>query len=373
MLDESEIKSFLTNSKLSTSPLIKLSRREISTLLAAYDKDGNGFLSSDEIVQIINDYKNRNTAAGVNPELITILQKYDTDNDGSLDVSELNSLLTMNGLATIRLVNLSRAEILTILKKYDSDNSGHLSKEETEALLNDYKLNEMEHDLMSILKKFDVDGDGNIDEVELEALLTNAKLVEAPLVRLSRAELALLLQTYDTDKSGHLQKEEIPRIVQDYQFRKEKKLNPDLVRILKKYDADGNGSLDADELESLLCNNSLCTDPLVRISREEINVLLGVYDRDKNGFLQGDEVLAIVNDYKYSKIRRLDPKLVKILSKFDTNNDGNLDAWELSRILQNINLSTTSLVTLSVVERSLLMKTYGQDGYAPTIHILITL
>jgi Ca2+-binding EF-hand superfamily protein len=68
-----------------------LTAEEMLTLVKAYDKDSDYMLSDTEIAQIVLDYKanKKDKTKNISQEVIAILEKFDVNNDGTLDASEV--------------------------------------------------------------------------------------------------------------------------------------------------------------------------------------------------------------------------------------------------------------------------------------------
>eukprot|EP01038_Epipyxis_sp_PR26KG_P013458 gene13458-18052_t len=69
----------------SSSKSQTLSPEDAAALIALFDKDGNKTLSKEELEQMVKDY-NENKIN--DPRVLVILSKYDSDNDGKIDIHE---------------------------------------------------------------------------------------------------------------------------------------------------------------------------------------------------------------------------------------------------------------------------------------------
>ena len=68
-----------------------LTPEEMLSLVKAYDMDSDYKLSDKEIAQIVLDYKahKKDKKKTLSKEVIAILEKFDVNNDGTLDASEI--------------------------------------------------------------------------------------------------------------------------------------------------------------------------------------------------------------------------------------------------------------------------------------------
>jgi len=103
------------------------------------------------------------------PEVMGVLQKYDLNNDGTLEIAELRPIL-------------EGAEIVSDLKKvmdrYDTDHDGILSPAEIAAMTKEYSERK---EGSEVLARWDTNNDGTLDEAELVTLLSDVKSTDTNL------------------------------------------------------------------------------------------------------------------------------------------------------------------------------------------------
>ena len=81
-----------------------------------------------------------------------------------------------------------------------------------------------------------------------------------------------------------------------------------------------------------------------KLSEEELKVLLEHFDKNKDGTLSDEEIVAIVSDYKSHKTSKktINPDVVKILKRYDVDGDGQLSASEIDLLVHEVRLTDTS-------------------------------
>ena len=73
---------------------------------------------------------------------------------------------------------------------------------------------------------------------------------------------------------------------------------------------------------------------------EELTVLQEIYDTDRNGTLCKDEIAAIVKSYNEKTIT--DARIINILKRYDTNEDGTIDDTEGEHFKHELDINETS-------------------------------
>lgn len=74
---------------------------------------------------------------------------------------------------------------------------------------------------------------------------------------------------------------------------------------------------------------------------EELTVLQEIYDTDRNGTLCKDEIAAIVKSYNEKTIT--DARIISILKRYDTNEDGTIDGTECEHFKHELDINETSV------------------------------
>jgi Ca2+-binding EF-hand superfamily protein len=156
----------------------------------AFDKDKSGYIESDELkaflVHMLNETKPdvKLPPATLDEYTKTILQLFDQNGDGKLQLSEMSRLLPVkeNYLSKPIFKNagqITSQDIDRVFKVYDRDNNGSIEDEELEAFLKDllalvqeqYDAKDLEFFKKVILDQWDVNHDGKISHDELKMIL----------------------------------------------------------------------------------------------------------------------------------------------------------------------------------------------------------
>jgi hypothetical protein len=80
---------------------------------------------------------------------------------------------------------------------------------------------------------------------------------------------------------------------------------------------------------------SYCDKPKVVITEEDLKILIKEYDKNRDGKLSDDEILDIVENCKKNSISN--PEVLKVIAKFDLNNDHQIDEEELKVMRSSLN------------------------------------
>ncbi|XP_013782065.1 calbindin-32-like isoform X2 [Limulus polyphemus] len=157
-----------------------------------YDTDGSGFIEADELKNFLKDLLKEAKKEEYEPvqedKLIeytdTMLQIFDTNKDGRLQLSEMAKLLPVKENFLCRSAfkgcsNLTREDIERVFSLYDQDNNGKIENEELKGFLKDLldliKRDYDAQDLLefqdAILRGCDFNKDGKINKKELTMIL----------------------------------------------------------------------------------------------------------------------------------------------------------------------------------------------------------
>ena len=139
----------------------KSEREEMLELFKNLDKDGNGTLSRQEIVEGMGLFSR---ATGLDQEIDRIMQHVDIDGSGEIDYTEFITA-TLN---RSRLLSKERLEIA--FKLYDTDNSGTITKDELKAIFG--KSHQYDDSFWEeMIQEVDKNGDGVIDIHEFSDMM----------------------------------------------------------------------------------------------------------------------------------------------------------------------------------------------------------
>lgn len=130
---------------------------------------------------------------------------------------------------------------------------------------------------------FDKDNDHGLD---LEELATVFRAVgQRPTV----PELEDIIQKYDLNKSGRLEREEFENMI-SYYTKPIEEIELELKDAFRVFDRDGDGFIDREELEKVLKKYG---EPLTRRQSRE---LIALMDKDNNGKVDVDDFVKFVSE-----------------------------------------------------------------------------
>ncbi|XP_015792856.1 calbindin-32 [Tetranychus urticae] len=153
-----------------------------------YDNDGNGYIDSEELKGFLGDFlkearKDNVTEEKLNEYTETLLNIFDSNKDGKLQLSEMAKLLPVkeNFLrkSSFKGANLSKQDIERVFAVYDKDHNGTIENEELTGFLKDllemvkkdYDATDLSSFKESILSACDLDKDGKVNKKELTTIL----------------------------------------------------------------------------------------------------------------------------------------------------------------------------------------------------------
>ncbi|XP_050396184.1 calbindin-32 [Patella vulgata] len=295
MAEEKDIaaasKNFLRQFRdINTREFKKISASQFNDVWTHYDQDGNGYIEGTELDNFLYELVTSVNTSDVGPEVVSkaaledakalVMNAFDENNDGRIDIAELAQLLPMeeNFLLLFRRDNPldSSVEFMKVWRQYDKDNSGYIEADE---------LKEFLKDLLKQCKK-DI-------EVSEEKLIEYADT---------------MLQLFDRNRDAKLQLSEMAKLLPVKEnflcrpvFKSGKQLNcDDINRVFKLYDRDNNNMIENEEL---------------------------------TGFLK-DLMELVQEDYDAEDMDEFKDILLK---KCDLNHDGKIDKDELSMVLMSFN------------------------------------
>lgn len=269
-----------------------------------YDTDGNGFIEGNELDQFLYELVTSVNILDVGPEVVSrealedtkeqILDAFDENRDGKIDITELAQILPMeeNFLLLFRRDHPldSSVEFMKVWKQYDRDHSGFIEGDELKMFLRD------------LLKKCKTEVD-----ITEEQLIIYADT---------------MMQLFDQNNDGKLQLSEMAKLLP--------------VR------------------ENFLLRPVFKSSPGARmLTKEDINRVFRLYDRDKNNCIEDEELHGFLKDLMelvqedYDAVDLEELKNI-LLKDCDVNKDGRIDKDELTMILMSFaTLSASASVSLS--------------------------
>lgn len=266
--------------------LTKLSANQFMDVWSHYDKDGNGYIEGAELDGFLREFVSSVNVADVGPEVVSdamlaelkqcFMEAYDDNQDGKIDIRELAQLLPME-------------ENFLLLFRFDNPLDSSV-------------------EFMKIWREYDSDGSGYIEADELKSFLRDL-LKEAQ--REKEVSEDKLIEYTDT--------------------------------MLQVFDANRDGKLQLSEMSKLLPvrENFLCRQvfkgPTV-LSKEDIERVFALYDRDNNGTIENEELRGFLKDLLELVKKDYDAQDLQdfeetILRGCDFNRDGKISKKELTMIL----------------------------------------
>ncbi|XP_073163254.1 calretinin isoform X2 [Lepidochelys kempii] len=189
----------------------------------------------------------------------------------------------------LHLAELTASQFLDIWKHYDSDGNGYIEGKELENFF---------QELESARKGAGVDSkNGNFAEKMKEFMQKYDKNADG------RIEMAEAWRKYDTDRSGYIEANELKGFLSDLLKKANKpydepKLQEYTQTILRMFDMNGDGKLGLSEMSRLLPvqENFLLKFQGMKLATEEFNAIFAFYDKDGSGFIDENELDALLKD-----------------------------------------------------------------------------
>jgi len=266
------------------------------------------------------------------------------------------------------LKQLSAAQFMGVWEHYDSDGNGYIEGTELDSFLREFVASvnssdsgpEVISDTMlselktCFLEAYDDNKDGKIDIRELAQLLPmeeNFLLLfrfDNPLE--SSVEFMRLWHTYDSDNSGYIEADELKHFLRDLlkEAKKSEEVSDDQLieytdTMLQVFDSNKDGKLQLSEMAKLLpvkenfLNRQIFKDS-AKLTKEDIERVFALYDRDGNGTIENEELRGFLKDllelvkkdYDAADLRDFEETIMK---GCDFNHDGKINKKELTMIL----------------------------------------
>ncbi|BFZ13234.1 hypothetical protein BsWGS_16273 [Bradybaena similaris] len=155
-----------------------------------YDEDHSGYIEADELKHFLKDLLTSFERSTTEEQLITyadtMLQLFDRNKDGKLQLSEMAKLLPVKENFLLRPIfkgakQLTTEDISRVFNLYDRDGNKSIEDEELHGFLkdlmelvqDDYDADDIEEFKEILLKECDINHDGRIDKDELSMVLVS--------------------------------------------------------------------------------------------------------------------------------------------------------------------------------------------------------
>jgi len=282
--------------------------------------------------------------------------------------SATNFLRKFRDAETRELQQLSAAQFMEVWEHYDSDGNGYIEGNELDSFLREFVSSvnnadtgpEVVSDTMlaelkeCFLEAYDDNRDGKIDIRELAQLLPMEETFlllfrfDNPLE--SSVEFMKLWHQYDSDNSGSIEANELKHFLRDLlkEAKKSDEVSDDQLiqytdTMLQVFDSNKDGKLQLSEMAKLLpvkenFLNRQIFKGSAKLTKEDIERVFALYDRDGNGTIENEELRGFLKDLLELVKKDYDAMDLKdfentIMKGCDFNRDGKINRKELTMIL----------------------------------------
>eukprot|EP00929_Paragymnodinium_shiwhaense_P011492 TRINITY_DN11724_c0_g1_i1.p1 TRINITY_DN11724_c0_g1~~TRINITY_DN11724_c0_g1_i1.p1 ORF type:complete len:211 (+),score=85.64 TRINITY_DN11724_c0_g1_i1:76-708(+) len=143
-----------------------------------------------------------------------------------------------------------------------------------------------------------------------------------------RVRLAKIIRTYDANKSGKLEKDQVVKLLTDMDGSTPPGTQPtddELEWIMRVADKAGDGCIDRDELEMAMG----AWDTYINL-KQEMEDVMATFDIEKNGTLSREEVSNYLKKLN-GGMPVTDEEVKMVFDAADVEGDGQIDLMELTR------------------------------------------
>lgn len=228
----------------------------------------------------------------------------------------------------LHLAEVTASQFLDIWKHFDADGNGYIEGKELENFFRELEVARrgagvdpsnptFREKMKEFMQKFDKNKDGRIEMSELAQILPteeNFLLCFRQFVS-SSAEFMAAWRRYDTDRSGYIEANELKGFLSDLlqkanRHYDEQKLQEYTQTILRMFDLNGDGKLGLSEMARLLPvqENFLLKFQGVKLTTEEFSAIFTYYDKDGNGYIDEQELEALLRDLYQTNKKEVDLK-----------------------------------------------------------------
>lgn len=293
---------------------LDVSSQQAAGILARYDTNRSGVLSLDEFSTLVGRLREVQ-AESISTEMRQAFARFDRNRSGKLDYKELREALKAMGL------EVGSEEATRILQEYDTDRSGLLEIDEFASLVHQLRrwqqsqrsqqpahASSVPADIRDAFVGFDRNRSGKLDYKELRDALRVLGL------DVNSDDATRVLARYDSDRNGLMELDEFARLA--YELRRyvasqqprpsshhpnptgytepSRKpthghaISPEVRAAFQRFDRNRSGRLDYREVRSALQAMGL------DVNTQQAASVLRRYDADGSGFLELDEFSALV-------------------------------------------------------------------------------
>jgi len=249
--------------------------------------------------EIVEDFKNEIC------ELKDQFDRYDRDQSGFLDRSELNLLIADCGLGPRS--KAEREEIQALIDSSDKDGNAEMTFVEFLHLI--YGIRRLSYsrcqkELQKLFKRFDKDSSGSMSLAECSRLLEHVGL--SPKTQQEQRRIGVLLEATDENGNGELDFEEFAQLCQHVKEMQQLEVNHKELKVAKslnitmtqlqeyrlvfeQMDASQTGRLSVENVREMV-------DSLhINITGDELHEIWTQVDEDQSGFIEFTEFLKLIS------------------------------------------------------------------------------
>ncbi|KAK4813921.1 hypothetical protein QYF61_002752 [Mycteria americana] len=263
--------------------LAELTASQFLDVWRHFDADGNGYIEGKELENFFQELESARKGAGVDSKndnlgdkMKEFMHKYDKNADGKIEMAELAQILPTeeNFLLCFRQHVGSSSEFMEAWRRYDTDRSGYIEANELKGFLSD------------LLKKANRPYDEpKLQEYTQTIVSGTSGLVLGPRLSWGRAVPTPGVSPPHSRWEGEEEEAMGDRVL--------------LVSWqLRMFDMNGDGKLGLSEMSRLLPvqENFLLKFQGMKLSSEEFNAIFAFYDKDGSGFIDENELDALLKD-----------------------------------------------------------------------------
>lgn len=247
-------------------------------------------------------------------------------------------------------VEISASQFLDIFHHYDNDGNGYIEGKELQNFIKELQQArkqaglELTDQMRAFVEEYEKNADGKIDIVELVQILPTEEnfLLFFRQQLKSCTEFMEAWRTYDADHSGYIESDELKNFLRDLLQRAkkpfdEKKLEEYTLTTLKIFDSNNDGKLCLSEMARLLPDdeNFLLKFEGVKMAKKEFNKIFELYDKDRNGYMDENELDALLKDLCEKNKKVLEIGKIQVYKKaiMALSDGGKLYRTELALVL----------------------------------------
>uniref|UniRef100_A0A8C2KS88 Calretinin-like n=1 Tax=Cyprinus carpio TaxID=7962 RepID=A0A8C2KS88_CYPCA len=209
----------------------------------------------------------------------------------------------------LHLAELTASQFLDIWKHFDADGNGYIEGKELENFFSQLEIARRGAGVVNKKGDFIFIPLAQILPTEENFLLCFRQFVG------SSTEFMTAWRKYDTDRSGFIEANELKGFLSDLlkkanRHYDDQKLQEYTQTILKMFDLNGDGKLGLSEMARLLPvqENFLLKFQGVRLTAEQFNAIFAYYDKDGNGYIDEQELDALLKDLYEKNNKDVDSK-----------------------------------------------------------------